>query len=130
MRLDPDELLANLEKEGLGKLTIFLGAAAGVGKTYAMLEVAGEKLSEGMDVVVGLVEAHERAETKAMLKGLPVIPTKPQDYKGKTFSEMDLDGILARRPQIALVNYYKRNMSISDLSKNMAFQASANQRDF
>ncbi|HWQ42219.1 MAG TPA: universal stress protein, partial [Desulfosporosinus sp.] len=104
MRLDPDELLASLEKEGLGKLTIFLGAAAGVGKTYAMLEAAGEKWSEGMDVVVGLVETHERAETKAMLKGLPVIPTKPQDYKGKTFREMDLDGILARRPQIVLVD--------------------------
>ncbi|HEY8910789.1 MAG TPA: sensor histidine kinase KdpD, partial [Desulfosporosinus sp.] len=52
IRIDPDELLASLEKEGLGKLTIFLGAAAGVGKTYAMLEAAGEKLSEGLDVVV------------------------------------------------------------------------------
>lgn len=103
-RIDPDELLASLEKEGLGKLTIFLGAAAGVGKTYAMLEAAGEKLSEGMDVVVGLVETHGRAETKAMLEGLPVIPTKPQDYKGKTFYEMDLDTILARSPQIALVD--------------------------
>lgn len=103
-RIDPDELLASIEKEGLGKLTIFLGAAAGVGKTYAMLEAAGEKLSEGMDVVVGLVETHGRAETKAMLEGLPVIPTKSQDYKGKTFYEMDLDAILARRPQIALVD--------------------------
>ncbi|SDI35101.1 sensor histidine kinase [Desulfosporosinus hippei] len=103
-RIDPDELLASLEKEGLGKLTIFLGAAAGVGKTYAMLEAAKEKLSEGMDVVVGLAETHGRAETKALLEGLPVIPTKPQDYKGKTFYEMDLDAILARRPQIALVD--------------------------
>jgi two-component system sensor histidine kinase KdpD len=103
-RIDPDELLASLEKEGLGKLTIFLGAAAGVGKTYAMLEAAGEKLSEGMDVVVGLVETHGRAETTAMLKGLPIIPTKPLDYKGKTFYEMDLDGILVRRPQIVLVD--------------------------
>lgn len=103
-RIDPDELLASLEKEGLGKLTIFLGAAAGVGKTYAMLEAAGEKLSEGMDVMVGLVETHGRAETEAMLKGLPVIPTKPQDYKGKTFYEMDLDAILALRPNIVLVD--------------------------
>ena len=103
-RIDPDELLASLEKEGLGKLTIFLGAAAGVGKTYAMLEAAGEKLAEGMDVVVGLVETHGRAETEAMLKGLPVIPTRPQNYKGKTFYEMDLDAILARRPQIVLVD--------------------------
>jgi len=103
-RIDPDELLASLEKEGLGKLTIFLGAAAGVGKTYAMLEAAGEKLSEGMDIIVGLVETHGRAETEAMLKGLPIIPTRPLNYKGKTFYEMDLDGILERRPQIALVD--------------------------
>jgi Osmosensitive K+ channel histidine kinase len=103
-RIDPDELLASLEKEGLGKLTIFLGAAAGVGKTYAMLEAAREKLAEGMDVVVGLVETHGRAETEALLQGLQVIPTKPQDYKGKTFCEMDLDGILVRRPQIVLVD--------------------------
>jgi two-component system sensor histidine kinase KdpD len=103
-RIDPDELLASLEKEGLGKLTVFLGAAAGVGKTYAMLEAAGEKLSEGIDVVVGLVETHGRADTEAMLKGLLVIPSKPQDYKGKTFREMDLDGILVRHPQIVLVD--------------------------
>lgn len=103
-RIDPDELLASLEKEGLGKLTIFLGAAAGVGKTYAMLEAAREKLSEGIDVVVGLVETHGRAETEAMLKGLPVIPTKPCGYRDKTFYEMDLDGILARCPRIVLVD--------------------------
>lgn len=103
-RLDADELLASLEQEGQGKLTIFLGAAAGVGKTYAMLEAAREKLAEGIDIVVGLVETHGRAETEAMLKGLLVIPTKAQDYKGKTFSEMDLDGILARSPQIVLVD--------------------------
>jgi two-component system sensor histidine kinase KdpD len=103
-RVDPDELLASLEDEGLGKLTIFLGAAAGVGKTYAMLEAAGEKLLEGLDVVVGLVETHGRAETEAMLKGLPIIPTKPENYKGKTFYEMDLDAILARHPQIVLVD--------------------------
>lgn len=103
-RIDPDELLASLEKEGLGKLTIFLGAAAGVGKTYAMLEAAGEKLSEGLDVVVGLVETHGRAETEAMLKGLPIIPTKSRDYKGRNFYEMDLDAILARRPQIVIVD--------------------------
>lgn len=103
-RIDPDELLASLEKEGLGKLTIFPGAAAGVGKTYAMLEAAQEKMVEGIDVVVGLVETHGRAETEAMLKGLFVIPTKPQDYKGKTFREMDLDGILVRRPEIVLVD--------------------------
>jgi two-component system sensor histidine kinase KdpD len=103
-RIDPDELLASLEQEGLGKLEVFLGAAAGVGKTYAMLEAAWDKLSEGVDVVVGLVETHGRAETEAMIKGLPIIPTKPRDYKGKTFYEMDLDAILERHPQIVLVD--------------------------
>lgn len=103
-RIDPDELLASLEQEGLGKLEVFLGAAAGVGKTYAMLEAASDKLSEGVDVVVGLVETHGRAETEAMIKGLPIIPTKPRDYKGKTFYEMDLDAILERHPQIVLVD--------------------------
>jgi two-component system sensor histidine kinase KdpD len=103
-RPDPDELLASLEKEGQGKLTIFLGAAAGVGKTYAMLEAARDKLAEGIDVVAGIVETHVRAETEALLQGLPIIPRKPQEYKGRTFYEMDLDAILARRPQIVLVD--------------------------
>jgi len=125
-RIDPDELLASLEKEGLGKLTIFLGAAAGVGKTYAMLEAAGEKLSEGLDVVVGLVETHGRADTEAMLAGLPVVPTRPHDYKGKVFYEMDLDAILVRCPQIVLVDelahtnfkgsrHQKRYMDVQEL---------------
>ncbi|HWQ88847.1 MAG TPA: DUF4118 domain-containing protein [Desulfitobacteriaceae bacterium] len=103
-RVDPDELLASLEKEGQGKLTIFLGAAAGVGKTYAMLEAAQDRLAEGIDVIVGLAETHGRAETEALLQGLPVIPTKPLEYKGRTFYEMDLDAILARRPQLVLVD--------------------------
>jgi two-component system sensor histidine kinase KdpD len=103
-RVSPDELLASLEKEGQGKLTIFLGAAAGVGKTYAMLEAARDRLAEGTDVVVGIVETHGRAETEALLKGLPSIPRKPLEYKGRTFHEMDLDAILARRPQLVLVD--------------------------
>lgn len=103
-RPDPDELLASLEKEGKGKLTIFLGAAAGVGKTYAMLEAARDRLAEGMDVVAGIVETHGRAETEALLQGLPVIPRKPREYKGKIFYEMDLDAILDRCPQIVLVD--------------------------
>jgi two-component system sensor histidine kinase KdpD len=103
-RPDPDELLASLEKEGQGKLTIFLGAAAGVGKTYAMLEAARDKLAEGIDVVAGIVETHSRAETEALLQGLPIILRKPLEYKGRTFYEMNLDAILARRPQIVLVD--------------------------
>ncbi|MBP1759838.1 MAG: osmosensitive channel histidine kinase [Firmicutes bacterium] len=86
-----------------GKLTIFLGAASGVGKTYAMLEAALGRLSEGIDVVVGLVETHGRADTEAMLKGLIVIPRRSQDYKG-IFREMDLDAVLTRRPQLVLID--------------------------
>ncbi len=103
-RADPDELLACLEKENCGKLTVFLGAAAGVGKTYAMLEAAKERLAEGVDVVVGLVETHGRADTEGMLEGMPMVPTRKMEYKGRTFAEMDLDALLARRPQLALVD--------------------------
>ncbi len=103
-RADPDELLACLEKEGCGKLTIFLGAVAGVGKTYAMLEAAQERLAEGLDVVVGLVETHKRAETEAILQGLPVIPPRTIVYKGRSMPEMDLDAILDHHPQIVLVD--------------------------
>ncbi|HHP50394.1 MAG TPA: sensor histidine kinase KdpD [Moorella mulderi] len=104
LRPDPEELLAEVKAEEKGKLTIFLGAAAGVGKTYAMLEAAHERLAEGVDVVIGWVETHGRPETEALVKGLPVIPPKEIVYKGKVFKEMDLDTILARRPQLVLVD--------------------------
>jgi len=103
-RPDPDILLASLEEEERGKLTVFLGAAAGVGKTYAMLEAARERLAEGVDVVVGWVETHGRAETEALLKGLPVIPPRYLPYRGREFAEMDLEALLARRPGLALVD--------------------------
>lgn len=92
------------EQAGRGKLTVFLGAAAGVGKTYAMLEVARERLAEGVDVVVGWAETHGRSETGALLEGLPVIPPRIMEYRDKKFAEMDLDALLARRPEIALVD--------------------------
>lgn len=87
-----------------GKLTIFLGAASGVGKTYAMLEAALGRVSEGIDVVVGLVETHGRADTQAMLKGLTVIPKRSQDYMGEIIQEMDLEAVLTRRPQLVLID--------------------------
>ncbi|GAB6154040.1 sensor histidine kinase KdpD [Desulfosporosinus burensis] len=87
-----------------GNLTIFLGAASGVGKTYAMLESALGKLSEGVDVVVGLVETHGRADTEAMLNGLTVIPRRSQEYVDRIFFEMDLDAVLTRRPQLVLID--------------------------
>lgn len=103
-RADPDALLASLEKEDHGKLTVFLGAVAGVGKTFAMLEAARERLVEGVDVLVGWVETHGRAETGVLLEGLPAIPPRRLEYRGKQFNEMDLDALLARRPELALVD--------------------------
>ncbi|MEW5762834.1 MAG: DUF4118 domain-containing protein [Bacillota bacterium] len=103
-RADPEALLASVAREGRGKLTVFLGAAAGVGKTYAMLEAARERLAEGVDVVAGWVETHGRAETEALLAGLPVIPPRRLVYRGKEFRELDLDALLARRPRLALVD--------------------------
>lgn len=99
-----ETLLAAANKEHRGKLTVFLGAAAGVGKTYTMLQEAHARLREGLDLVVGLVLTHGRAETAALLQGLPCIPEKELEYKDKKLSEMDLDAILERRPQLVIVD--------------------------
>src|ERR1700730_12946140 len=105
-RPSPEALLeaARREDSGVGRLKIFVGAAPGVGKTYEMLQNAHAKLKAGADVVVGVVETHGRPETEALLQGLEVIPRKAVVYKGQTIEEMDLDGIIARRPRIALVD--------------------------
>ena len=87
-----------------GRLKIFVGAAPGVGKTYEMLQSAHAKLKAGADVVVGAVETHGRAETEALLQGLEIIPRKRIDYKDQVLEEMDLDALIARHPQIALVD--------------------------
>lgn len=100
----PQDILASLEKEGRGRLTVFLGAAAGVGKTYAMLLAGQEALGEGLDVAIGWVETHGRRETEALLEGLPVLPPRELEYKGRAFKEMDIDGVLARKPKLALVD--------------------------
>lgn len=104
LRPSPEALLAAAQQEGRGRLKIFLGAAPGVGKTYAMLEAAQVRKQEGVDVVVGVVETHGRPETEALLEGLEVVPRRQLEYRGKTFAEMDLDAILARRPSLALVD--------------------------
>lgn len=88
----------------LGKLKIFLGYAAGVGKTYAMLEAARQRKHDGRDVLVGYAESHGRPETDALMAGLEILPRRAVLYTGVTLLEMDLDGILARRPQIVLVD--------------------------
>jgi two-component system sensor histidine kinase KdpD len=87
-----------------GKLKIFLGMCAGVGKTYAMLREARQRLNEGVDVVIGYVETHHRLETEALLQGLPVVSRKAIEYRGMTLEEMDLDALLARRPALAIVD--------------------------
>src|SRR6266513_3292348 len=105
-RPSPDALLeaARRENDQAGRLKIFVGAAPGVGKTYEMLQSAHAKLKAGVDVVVGVVETHGRAETEALLRGLEVLPRKRLEYKDQILGEMDLDALIARRPQIALVD--------------------------
>src|SRR6476661_7773039 len=102
----PEALLeaARREEGGVGRLKIFVGAAPGVGKTYEMLESAHAKLKAGVDVVVGVVETHGRVETEALLQGLEVLPRKRLEYKDQILEEMDLDALIARHPQIALVD--------------------------
>ena len=103
-RPSPEALLEAAKHEGRGRLKIFLGAAPGVGKTYEMLLSAQARRRDGVDVVVGVVEAHGRRETEVLLEGLEVIPRQQVDYKGHLLAEMDLDAILTRRPQLVLVD--------------------------
>ncbi len=109
-RPNPDALLAALQKEEArqkrGRLKVFLGMAPGVGKTFAMLEAARRELAAGRDVVIGYVETHGRKETDALVEGTPVIPRRAMEYRGVALTEMDLDAILARRPQLALVDEF------------------------
>lgn len=99
-----DALLGGLKRQGAGRLTVFLGAAPGVGKTYAMLARARELHRQGVDVVIGIVETHGRGETQTMVEGLPVLPRKKVEYQGRQLEEMDLDALLARKPAVALVD--------------------------
>ena len=105
-RPSPEALLeaARREEGRLGKLKIFMGAAPGVGKTYEMLQQARARKKDGYDIVVGVVETHGRKETEALLDGLEVVPRRRIEYKGQGLEEMDLDAIIARRPQIVLVD--------------------------
>ena len=107
-RPDPDELLDRLqrdeEKSQRGRLKIFFGASAGVGKTFAMLQAARRRKDEGADVVVGIVETHGREETLALIEGLEVIAPARIEYRGRLLAEFDLDAALARKPQLILVD--------------------------
>ena len=99
-----DALLADLPRDGRGRLKVFLGAAPGVGKTYAMLQAAHAQLRQGVKVIAGVVETHGRAETEALLGGLPQQPLVRSEYRGVMLEEMDLDGILAAKPKLVLVD--------------------------
>src|SRR6201997_5629432 len=103
-RPSPDALLEAARREygGVCRLKIFVGAAPGVGKTYERLQSAQAKLKAGVDVVVGLVETHGRAETEALLRGLEIIPRKRIDYRDQILEEIDIDAVIARKPQLAL----------------------------
>src|SRR5262245_54651562 len=103
-RPTPEDLLEEAKRERRGKLKIFLGAFPGVGKTYAMLQAAQAHLAEGKDVVVGIVETHGRVETEALSRGLEIIPRQQIFYRGRYFGEMDIDGVLKRKPKLALVD--------------------------
>ena len=99
-----DALLAEMPKEGRGRLKVFLGAAPGVGKTFAMLQAAQAQLRRGVDLRAGVIETHGRAETQAMLNGVPQQPMRRLEYRGVEMEEMDLDGLLAQPPKLVLVD--------------------------
>ncbi|MCX6320261.1 MAG: sensor histidine kinase KdpD [Bacteroidia bacterium] len=107
-RPNPDELLASLkfeeEKSKRGKLKIFFGMCAGVGKTYTMLQTAQAEKLKGKDIIIGYVETHNRKETAELVEGFELIPRKTYQYKSTTVQEMDLDAIIARKPRIVLVD--------------------------
>ena len=107
-RPDPDALLSRVQTDaaraGRGRLKIFFGASAGVGKTYAMLGEARQQVLRGIDVVIGVVETHGRAETEAMADGIERLPPRETAYRGRVLREFDLDGALARRPAIILMD--------------------------
>ena len=103
-RPDPDALLRQAAQEGRGRLKVFLGAAPGVGKTFEMLSEGAARRRDGVDVVVGVVETHGRAETEALTRGCEIIPRRAVAYEGRTLHEMDLDAVLERAPRLVLVD--------------------------
>lgn len=133
-RPDPDALLQSIKEDEKGdgkrgKLKIFFGMAAGVGKTYAMLEEARRLAREGIDIVIGYVVTHGRVETEELVKGLEVIPRKRIDYQGLVIEEFDIDAVLARRPAVVLVDelahtnaegsrHAKRHQDVTELLDN------------
>src|SRR5215469_15745659 len=100
----PEDFLELLKRDARGRLKVYIGFAAGVGKTFRMLEEAHALKKRGVDVVLGLIETHGRADTEALIDGLEVIPRRRIEYRGVAVEEMDLDATLKRRPQVAVVD--------------------------
>src|SRR3954463_10348559 len=98
--------VTSTKKPRRGELRIYLGAAPGVGKTFAMLGEARRRLDRGTDVVVGLVETHGRAKTAQLLDGLEIVPRVRREHRGHAFEELDVDAILARIPEVAVVDEF------------------------
>ena len=103
-RPSADALLARIKEKDKARLRIYIGAAPGVGKTYEMLQEARALRARGLDVVVGFVETYGRAGTEAQLQDLEIVPRRPIEYRGVTMEEMDVDAILARRPEVCVVD--------------------------
>src|SRR3954447_7710204 len=100
----PEKFLSLIRQQQRGRLKLYLGFAAGVGKTYEMLQEGQRLRRQGVDVVVGVVETHGRADTAAQVGGLEQVPRRRVEYRGVVLGEMDVDALLARRPQVALVD--------------------------
>src|SRR5262249_52479303 len=126
MRPNPEHFLTLIRQQQRGRLKVYLGFAAGVGKTYEMLQEAHRLKRQGVDVVIGIVETHGRAETAELVEGLEQMPRRRIEYRGVVLEELDLDALLARRPTIALVDelahtnapggrYAKRYQDVEDL---------------
>lgn len=100
----PEDFLELVQRARRGRLKLYIGFAAGVGKTYQMLEESHALAKRGVDVVLGFIETHGRAETAALIEGLELVPRKVIEYRGVQVEEMDVDGVLARRPAVAIVD--------------------------
>ena len=103
-RPTPEQFLSLIRRQERGRLKVYLGSSAGVGKTYSMLREGQRLKQQGVDVAIGLVETHGRAETAEQIGDLEIIPPRTIEYRGVTLHEMDLDAILARRPTVCLVD--------------------------
>jgi two-component system sensor histidine kinase KdpD len=99
-RRSPESLLAKLKAEGQPRLHVYIGAAAGVGKTFRMLEEAHDLRRRGVDVVLALIEPHDRIDTEALVNGLEQVPLRRIEYRGATFEEIDVDDIIVRSPKL------------------------------